>query len=48
MNGGVPFAVDILREISNPGADKIFISYVLDKDNEWIFLDQSQIINLIY
>tara|TARA_B100000519_G_scaffold96449_1_gene83868 strand:+ start:262 stop:756 length:495 start_codon:yes stop_codon:yes gene_type:complete len=37
MNGGVPFAVDILREISNPGADKIFISYVLDKDNEWIF-----------
>ena len=37
MNGGVPFAVDILREITNPGADKIFISYVLDKNQEWIF-----------
>jgi len=37
MNGGVPFAVDILREITNPGADKIFISYVLGKNQEWIF-----------
>ena len=35
MNGGVPFSVDLLREISNP--EKIFISYVLDQDGKWFF-----------
>ena len=37
MNGGVPFAVDLLREITNPGADQIFISYVFDEDENWNF-----------
>jgi len=37
MNGGVPFAVDLLRKITNPGADKIFISYVFDEGNDWNF-----------
>ncbi|MFL2642557.1 MAG: phosphoribosyltransferase family protein [Dehalococcoidia bacterium] len=35
MNGGVPFSVDLLREISNP--ERIFISYVLDQDGKWFF-----------
>ena len=37
MNGGVPFAVDLLREITNPGADQIFISYVFDEREDWNF-----------
>ena len=37
MNGGVPIAVDLLREITNPGADQIFISYVFDEDENWNF-----------
>jgi hypoxanthine phosphoribosyltransferase len=37
MNGGVPFAVDLLRKITHPGADKIFISYIFDEKNEWRF-----------
>tara|TARA_B100000941_G_C28491954_1_gene548466 strand:+ start:387 stop:875 length:489 start_codon:yes stop_codon:yes gene_type:complete len=35
MNGGVPFSVDLLREVSGP--KKIFISYVLDQNGRWLF-----------
>ena len=43
MNGGVPFSVDLLREISNP--EKIFISYVLDQDGKWFFSGSKPIKN---
>tara|TARA_B100001105_G_scaffold171916_1_gene138417 strand:+ start:544 stop:1044 length:501 start_codon:yes stop_codon:yes gene_type:complete len=37
MAGGVPFAVDLLREILSPSPEKILISYVFTDGNHWNF-----------